>query len=60
VGGRCRGRALRAIFDEIGCLAAKDEGEEIQVDASEGEDVGHFWRGGWQVAKRRGIDDGWF
>jgi hypothetical protein len=52
VHGTCRGRALRAEFDEIRYLAAEDEGEEVEVDAGEGEDIGHFWRGGWQVAER--------
>jgi hypothetical protein len=47
VRGNGRGRALRAKFDEIGCLAAEDEGKEIEVDAGEGEDVRHFWCGGW-------------
>lgn len=39
------GRALRAEFDEVGCFAAEEEGKEVEVDAGEGEDVRHFWRG---------------
>jgi hypothetical protein len=52
VRGNGRGRALRAELDKIGCLAAENEGEEIEVDAGEGEDVRHFWCGSWQVAER--------
>jgi hypothetical protein len=47
-----RRRTLRAELDKIGCLAAENEGEEVEVDTSEGEDVRHFWRGGRQVAER--------
>lgn len=30
---------MRAEFDEVGRFAAEDEGEEVEVDAGEGEDV---------------------
>ena len=51
---------MRAEFDEVGCFAAQDEGEEVEVDAGEGEDVGNFGRGGGEVAEGRGVDGGGF
>lgn len=42
---------MRAVFDEVGRFAAEEEGEEVEVDAGEGENIGHFGRGGREVAE---------
>lgn len=52
--------ALRAVFDEVGRFATEEEGEEVEVDAGEGEDVGHFWRGGGEVAEGGWVERGRF
>lgn len=51
---------MRAEFDKVCCFAAEQEGEEVEVDAGEGEDVGHFGRGGGEVAEGGGVEDGGF
>lgn len=52
--------ALRAVFDEVGRFAAEKEGEEVEVDAGEGEDVRHFGRGGGEVAEGGWVERGRF
>lgn len=49
---------LVAVFEEVGEFAAEEEGQDVEEDAGEGEDVAGFWRRGGEVAEDGGAERG--